>query len=893
MTEDKTPGQSQNPARWAPIRLTDFLDLTKTLKRKAPKKKVEPAVSKASLEDDIDKTIAAFILKKLQSDSSAFSDPATTGELAVPVDDPPIKTKRKGEKVKLSAGMNGAIPTVTQRTPNRVESMEMSGADASIIGEVNGRPTPELNAAGGEPHGSQSGSKLCSATLTSFPVCLGTVERPLATCPIVRGSNSIESRIAQIEKSPGLAPSSEVTSISKFAEKARPIPSDSRNDSSDMGPSQVSAPPVALYRGSSTGVKPKIPTGHEISEVRVEAHGEGSSSESSTESENDGDNAAQQRTPVNAPSMHLHLGEQLVSSLHGSAKRGPRGSVLDEIPSSSETESKSSSEDLVLDEEEDLSLQPSHKQRRKLSITRPFSIEPELTSEDEEDPLPVYMDTSHDVLNRSQVCILQLLGDPTRKLTSTHKVPAIDRTWDRESMDAEVEAPGRPEADTYTREVGNQGHSISGPSKIEATAPQSQSSTKIFGPESPKLDATALNVEAAKSPNLASTEQCIGRVLVPSSSPVIDGTTANTETEALSQDANDDVESALERPSSDEESDPIEPVPSQPLANRPTRSTDPVPRGHQRRASGTVLNPPPISDHPPRRSSRLADCQSSVYNSGATLVPLTQVRRRMTAALEKPVQSAKEGNGVIRNDAEEVPQDKSVRKQVRKSENKPVRSAAQQSVDSGDDTSPSVAREDGSPISHVKRTSLPPSEQTKSNTPSVIDGPRASNQGPLVKASQSTSGAEKKTPLLTGRVLLPPRRKKGDTPLFIPGSSQVPRHSSPSPSGSENESEMATSLPMKTPTKSMPRNSSQFRRLTDLTSNDILFSKSKVALRQFKNTPSVKEQLRFDAGDDGEDDDESSSSSDDIAPTSHIPRERRAGASGRRKGRGLSSLGDK
>jgi hypothetical protein len=182
----------------------------------------------------------------------------------------------------------------------------------------------------------------------------------------------------------------------------------------------VSVPSVALHRGSSTGAKPKIPKNHGISEVRVEARGEGSSSESSTEGENDGENPAQQMTPVNASSMHLHLKDQLVPLLHGSAKRGPRRSVLDEIPSSSETESKSSSEDLVLDEEEDLSLQPSHKQR-KLLINRPSSIEPELTSEDEEDPpVPVYMDTPHDVLGHSQVSTVQLLGDLTRRLTNTH-----------------------------------------------------------------------------------------------------------------------------------------------------------------------------------------------------------------------------------------------------------------------------------------------------------------------------------------------------------------------------------------------------------------------------------------------------------------------------------------
>lgn len=401
------------------------------------------------------------------------------------------------------------------------------------------------------------------------------------------------------------------------------------------------------------------------------------------------------------------------------------------------------------------------------------------------------------------------------------------------------------------------------------------------------MDAATINAEAAKTPNLASTEYQTGRVLVPSSSPVIDKTTADTETESQLQDADDDVESAVGPPGRDDESDPIEPEPTQPLADRPSRSTDPVPGGHQKPTSRTVLNPPSVSDPPSRRSDRLAN-RRSVSNSGDTFVPLTQVRSRMTSALEKSVQSAKEENSVILNGAKET---REKRKPVGKS-NKPVRSTAQQSGDSGDDTSPSVAREDGSPISHVKWTNPPPSEQKISNTSSVIDEPRKNSQGPLGKLSQSTSSAEKKTPVLTGRVLVPSQRKKGNTqPLFIPGSSQVPRHPSPSPSGSENESEATTSLlPRKTPTESTPHNSSQFRRLTDLTSNDILFSKSKAALRQSKNTPSVKVQPRFDAS---EDDDESSSSSDDRVPSSHIPRERRAGASMRRKGRGLSSLGDK
>jgi hypothetical protein len=351
--------------------------------------------------------------KRRQVGLSAFSNLTAASELAVPIDDPPPKTKRKSNKVKLGAGVNATIHT----PPNRVESMETSDTEISTIEEVDRRttesspdPTPEVYFASDR---SQSGSKLSSAPQTSCPACLGTILHPLANCPVVQGGpDSIEARIAQMEKNPGFAPSSEViAALRRFAEKARSMRTDSSNDSLDMEPSQVSDPSVALHGGvSSTGAKPITRRGHEIAEVPVGTHGEGSSSENSTKGD-----GARLRTPFNASSVHLHLLEdQLVPLLHGSAKRGPRRSVLDDIPSSSETESKSSFEDLMLDEEEDLSVQPSHKQKRKLSTTRTSSIEPELTSEDEEDSLThVYMDTSHDALDRSQVCTVHHLGNVT------------------------------------------------------------------------------------------------------------------------------------------------------------------------------------------------------------------------------------------------------------------------------------------------------------------------------------------------------------------------------------------------------------------------------------------------------------------------------------------------
>jgi hypothetical protein len=82
---------------------------------------------------------------------------------------------------------------------------------------------------------------------------------------------------------------------------------------------------------------------------------------------------------------------------------------LDEIPSSSEAGSESSSEALILDEEEDLSKQPSYKRMRALSKIRSSSIEPEDRSDDEEDTsVPIYMDTSHEVPDQSQVRILSI-----------------------------------------------------------------------------------------------------------------------------------------------------------------------------------------------------------------------------------------------------------------------------------------------------------------------------------------------------------------------------------------------------------------------------------------------------------------------------------------------------
>jgi len=467
------------------------------------------------------------------------------------------------------------------------------------------------------------------------------------------------------------------------------------------------------------------------------------------------------------------------------------------------------------------------------------------------------------------------------------------------SISVEVEASKQPEGDTYpagSPEAQNHDRSIRppiAPSEVDASAPPSESSTRIRRPRSQESDATAVNTVPPKTLIVASDRA--GKILVPASSSVIDGTAASAKEMSRLQ-TNGDVESTstVELPGGGEESDPIEPEPT-PSASQSRRSIGPTPR---RRAPSGLLKPPLISEPPSRRSGRLANRRSSASTSQVALVPLSQVRRKMTEALEMSI--AEEDKKRIREDVGEATREKSSRKQEGKTLK---RATARHSGESGHDTSPSVAREDGSPRtpnpSQPRWTTLPRSENTHTDASSIIDEPRTSSQGfsaklPLTPGADgpSTLNAEKKTPASPRRgIISPPRGKKGGAkPLFFPGSSQVPP--APSPAGSEDGSDVGTPLlTRKTPAKakSTPHSTSTLRRLTDLANNDILFSKSKVARQLFNNTPSVKVQPRLEANDD-EEDDGSDSSSEASVVNSHIPKERRAGANARRKGQGLSSL---
>jgi hypothetical protein len=479
-------------------------------------------------------------------------------------------------------------------------------------------------------------------------------------------------------------------------------------------------------------------------------------------------------------------------------------------------------------------------------------------------------------------------------------------TGDHVSINAEAEASKPSEVNTYlTRplETQNQDHSISPQSvagRVDAAAPPSRSSTKHSGPTPTESDAIATNTEPSNPRVLDPTESQATTLPILASSLAKNGAAASTKEKVQSLDANDDdVESAIEAHGSSKESDPIEQDSTQPPIDpvTPSRGSESVP---PKRASRTVSNPSAASEQPFRRSGRLANRRFSVAASEATLIPLSQIRSKMTSALTNSIPSTKKDNKWIHDAAEEATREKGVPKRVGKSRKKPAPSTAQHSCGSGDDTSPSVAREDGSPrmpiSSQVNWATLPPSDPAQPDASSVIDELRSSSQGPTGKLpadedKSSRSNSRGKAPVNTQKGdVVPSRGGKGRVqPLFFPGSSQIPRPRSPSPSGSESgDQTVASLLPTKTPTRSTPRNGSQFRRLTDITSSGKLFSKS--AQPRLKNTPSLKVQPRFDASDNGEDDEESSSSSGDAESNSHIPKERRAGAARRKKAQGLSSL---
>ncbi|KAI9442231.1 hypothetical protein H4582DRAFT_1927227 [Lactarius indigo] len=829
---------------------------TESLKRKVPKKKVRLEVSTAGAKDDIDKTITALLNRRMQADPRTSSDPVTEIELAVPSGsdvlsvDPPLTGVRK--RSRLKAGLSPEENQWPSKLKRPLASQEMVEQDPALV------------------------------TATSF-------QRNVEDRSVVEEASSIPAHIAQTEVNADSRPvaSKETTvALRALTGNAQPVPSRFFSTGST---SRVSFPGRLISgEGSRTGTHPTIPEGFAISGVPIEARGEGSSDESSSEDEDEAAvPLAKPVTSIADPPIPMNLLQnQLIALIRGPEKGGPRRSVLDEIPSSSETGSESSPEDLMLDEEEDLSRQPPRKQKL-LSKGRLPSIEPEPepTSEDDGSASShVFMDTPNEVQR-------YLLHSATTEV----EVASADAT-------AERGASEHPSIDTST-ERPLKGQDISGSIQTPSSkghALDTQPGTNTPRTASPESDTTAIGTEPAKLPTPASTERLSGRVLVPASSPFVTKALVNAGEKVQTQDEIDDVEPADESIDGDKESDPIELEPNEPSVDLPAPrpSTDLAPRQPRRPASRATLTPFPDSEQSSRRSGRLANRRTSLATSEATPVLARQPDRKASSSLRRS--AAKEDHGRTHNGmAEETTQEKPTRKQVGKGR-KSVGQTTQRSMNP-DET---LAQEHGSAQasnSQVEWTTLAPPSETQADASSPIDELRTSSPGPVGQllpvgddVSRSADiGEDTPMPIRRGVTAASQGKRGRGQPLFFPGSSQAPRtQTAPSPSASESEAEnVASTLPRKTPNRSTP-GSGIFRSLSELASQDILFPKMRAAKRAFNNTPSRKVKGPFLEGDNDEDDEESSSSGDDTGevPKSHIPKERRAGTTPRRKGRRLSSL---
>jgi hypothetical protein len=385
-------------------------------------KKVAPKASRTCIDDDIDKTIAAFLNNRLRADHSTFSDRTIASGLALPAHDLPPKKTRMGNKLKSGSRTDGADHATALVPPTRSKKfMEVNNAEGNVASDaieratvVSSEPALDPRFASSQSPESESDSNPGPKPQGSFPARFAKSVRPQGECPVTEGADSIEAHNAKMDLDPGLARSSEgiVTRCTSTA-KTKSTPSVSSSGSSSTESPQLSIlvhTLTAISSGElSPETRPAIAKDLEISEVHVESHGEGGSSDESS-IEGEGDEEAvplvKRARTVIAPPVPVHLLDQLTALIRGPENREPYKSILDEIPSRSETGNETSSEDLILDEEEDFSRQPSQKRMRVRSTVPLLSVEPESTSEDEDRAsLPVYMDTSHEVPHRRSVSL--------------------------------------------------------------------------------------------------------------------------------------------------------------------------------------------------------------------------------------------------------------------------------------------------------------------------------------------------------------------------------------------------------------------------------------------------------------------------------------------------------
>jgi hypothetical protein len=193
-------------------------------------KKVTPEASRTSIGDDIDKTIAAFLSKRLQADRGTFSGLTIPSGLAVPTHDLSLKRKRRQNKLKSGSGTDGADHATALVPPTRGEEfMEANNEAGNLASKINRstsklsrsvavrntvglnaaigvleeataatpEPAPDPRFASAQSPESESDSRPGSKQQVSRSASSAKLVRWPTGCPVIQGADSIVAGIAR------------------------------------------------------------------------------------------------------------------------------------------------------------------------------------------------------------------------------------------------------------------------------------------------------------------------------------------------------------------------------------------------------------------------------------------------------------------------------------------------------------------------------------------------------------------------------------------------------------------------------------------------------------------------------------------------------------------------
>lgn len=222
--QEPPPVKAKGGAKKSKSELVDpagdaVIDFAKSLKRKVPKKKVQSKMSTAGAKDDIDKTIAALLDRRMQADPTIISDPVAEIELTVPpgsdvlTADPPLTGVRKRSRLKTGPSLEeNRRSSKLRRLLASQEMVEEETATADLHPTSDHRTNP-----------------LQLSQLVSGPVRRGNTVHAPEDHSFVKGASSITAHIAQTEVNVNSRPvaSKETTvTLPALTGNAQSVPSD-------------------------------------------------------------------------------------------------------------------------------------------------------------------------------------------------------------------------------------------------------------------------------------------------------------------------------------------------------------------------------------------------------------------------------------------------------------------------------------------------------------------------------------------------------------------------------------------------------------------------------------------------------------------------------------------